>query len=71
MIRLALLLCLIAGLAQADTTQPEPKVDAATTECDTCLARKNGKRALREYLAQKRAQEEADANDKDVDQNDD
>lgn len=64
MIRLALLLCLTAGLAQADTSQPDPKADAATTECDTCLARKTAKRALREYLAQKRAQEEAEAEEK-------
>ncbi|MEM7733020.1 MAG: hypothetical protein AAF280_09590 [Pseudomonadota bacterium] len=35
--------------------------DAVAPACDTCAARKNGKRVLREYLAKKRAEEEAEA----------
>lgn len=60
MLRLSLLLCLMAGGAHADS-EPVAEPEAKAVECDTCLARQNGKRALRAYLAEKRAKEEADA----------
>lgn len=60
MLRLSLTLCLIAGGVHAES-QPAPEPEVKAVECDTCLARQNGKRALREYLAEKRAKEEAEA----------
>ena len=59
----------LAGAAQADT-QPAPEIETAAPECDTCLARQNGKRALRDYLAKKRAEEEAGQAAELKDQND-
>lgn len=64
MMRLSLVICCLAGNAFADDqTAPDsniaPVVEAAP-DCDTCLARQNGKRALRDYLAKKRAEEDAE-----------
>ncbi|MEM9741025.1 MAG: hypothetical protein AAF829_14315 [Pseudomonadota bacterium] len=62
MLRVSLILCLMAGGVHSESQKaPEPEVKAM--ECDTCLARQNGKRALRDYLAEKRAKEEAEAKD--------
>lgn len=63
MLRLAIIVSFLAGSAQADIKTVK-EAEAVTPACDTCLARQNGKRALRAYLAEKRAQEEADANKK-------
>ncbi|MEO0750832.1 MAG: hypothetical protein AAFY25_03445 [Pseudomonadota bacterium] len=61
MFRFFLALCFAVGAAKADVKTVE-QVETAAPECDTCLARQNGKRALRAYLAEKRAQEEAEEN---------
>ncbi len=53
-LRVSLVLTLVSGMAQADIKT----VAEIEAECDTCLARQNGKRALRAYLAEKRAEEE-------------
>lgn len=59
MIRVFFVLCLTVGAAQAEEPAVN-KVETVAPECDTCLARQNGKRALRAYLAEKRAQKEAE-----------
>lgn len=58
------MLCLIASSAHGEIKTVQ-EAETLQPECDTCLARQNGKRALRAYLAEKRAQEEAEAKDKD------
>ncbi|MEL7254196.1 MAG: hypothetical protein AAGL23_08475 [Pseudomonadota bacterium] len=67
MMRVTFILCLMGGMALAETEDkaPPPEPETTATECDTCQARQNGKRALRDYLAQKRADEEAEAKDDD------
>ena len=62
MLRFSLILCLLAGGAYADD-QPATTPEVKAEECDACLARQNGKRALRDYLAAKRAKEEEEAKD--------
>lgn len=66
MVRLALMFCFLAGAAQAKivtVAELEPGPQAVEPECDICLARHNGKVALRNFLAEKRAQEDANAED--------
>lgn len=66
--RIVITLCLMAGMASAETdakSKTADPVQASEAKCDTCLARQNGKRALREHLAKKRAEEEAEAKDDD------
>ncbi|MEO0370460.1 MAG: hypothetical protein AAF231_03295 [Pseudomonadota bacterium] len=68
MARFLVILFLTGTMALAETdAKIEPVEDVATADraCDTCQARQNGKRALREYLAQKRAEEEAETKDDD------
>ncbi len=54
-LRVALMVCLSAGLAQAEI-KTVVEVDA---ECDVCAARHKAKVALRAFLAEKRAEKEA------------
>lgn len=59
MLRVFFAFAFMTAGAQAET-KPVAEVEAEAAPCDTCLARQNGKRALREYLAKKRAEEEAE-----------
>ncbi|MEM7598240.1 MAG: hypothetical protein AAF382_11130 [Pseudomonadota bacterium] len=59
LLRVTLVMCLMVGGAQAEI-KTVADIEAEAVSCDTCQARQNGKRALREYLAQKRAEEGSD-----------
>ncbi|MEM6588338.1 MAG: hypothetical protein AAF641_07805 [Pseudomonadota bacterium] len=62
MLRFTMIFCLLGGMAVAETeASPTTEQDSAIPACDACAARKNGKRVLWEYLAKKRAEEEAEA----------
>ncbi len=62
MVRLTFIFCLMGGIAMAETeATTTPEQDAVAPTCDSCAARKNAKRVLREYMAAKRAEEEAEA----------
>jgi hypothetical protein len=56
-LRTLLVFGLMAGMAHAEIKL----VSEVEPECDACLARHNGKKALRAYLAEKRQKEEATA----------